>query len=111
MSDIESLKGAQHVDVEKQLSAEPGFLAAPVEAAAMTGPWAKLLKRLGDGGVEVEGMDRIREDQRSTDKGWGQLLFWFSVSSSAHLAGDGQEARRSGWPVLSAEPAPTPCIS
>lgn len=77
MSDAESLK-----DVEKH-SAEPGV--APVDAgavkpAALTGPWAKLLKRLGDGGVEIEGMDRIPEDKRLPDKGWGQLLFWFSVS-------------------------------
>ena len=84
MSDAESLKGA---DVEKQQAHEAGV--APVEPAALTGPWAKLLKRLGDGGVEIEGMDRIPEDRRSTDKGWGQLLFWFSVS-----LGEGQGALR-----------------
>ncbi len=93
MSDAESLKG---VDVEKHAASEPGV--APVEPAALTGPWAKLLKRMGDGGVEIEGMDRIPEDQRSTENGWGQLLFWFSVRLQPARTGGVGAACCSGHP-------------
>lgn len=66
--------------------------------AAMTGPWAKWLKRLGDGGVEIEGMERIPEDRRLKDSGWKQLLFWFSVSV---WSGSGsRDCARAEWGLL-----------
>lgn len=92
MSDAESVKGQ---DVEKHAGVAP-VEAAPLKPAALTGPWGKLLKRLGDGGVEIEGMERIPENQRLPDKGWGQLLFWFSVSRRARL-GQGGAAGGAAW--------------